>query len=346
MDFKIITPPVSDAVATAWNACLDASAFASHYTGPEFFDEWYFKEKRPFAILAAEGSVIHGIATGYFQHNDVVVGSPGSPHICLRNDADAQVVGWALANGLRAHATRSTVFVSGYAWREMTGLRPLGFRRRVVGPPLCTILLDLSKGKDWLFRQCSETRRNKIRRAIKAGVEVSAMDVEREFDEYFDLYGHWCAEKQLPRIAYDLQRKVFASTANRLILVARHQGKMIGVSTFRFRRGGLVEYAANVSRREETRTRQNDLLLWRGIEWAVAQGCFTLFSMAGAHFFLQKYGGTMQPTYRYTLDLTLLHRRHAAENARLAALRVYRSLPAGLQRTAKKLLRGSPGEAE
>jgi hypothetical protein len=40
---------------------------------------------------------------------------------------------------------------------------------------------------------------------------------------------------------------------------ARHDGRVVGVSTFRFRKPGIVEYAANVSRRKETRIRQNDL---------------------------------------------------------------------------------------
>jgi lipid II:glycine glycyltransferase (peptidoglycan interpeptide bridge formation enzyme) len=70
----------------------------------------------------------------------------------------------------------------------MPGLKAAGFRLKKFNVPMCTILLDLSKGKDWLFRQCSERRRNKIRRAMKAGVEVAEMNTDWDFDEYYELY--------------------------------------------------------------------------------------------------------------------------------------------------------------
>jgi hypothetical protein len=122
---------------------------------------------------------------------------------------------------------------------------------------------------------------------------------------------------------------------------------MLGVSTFRYRKPGLVEYGANVSRREESsKFRQNDLLLWRGIEWAVDQGSFTHFSMAGAHFFLQKFGGAMHVTFRYSRDRTVLRRRDTVERARLAAFRVYKALPPGIQKTAKRVIKRSSGDGD
>jgi hypothetical protein len=72
---------------------------------------------------------------------------------------------------------------------------------------MCTILLDLSKGKDWLFRQCSERRRNKIRRAMKAGVEVAEMNTDWDFDEYYELYRDWCDFKNR---AQHIQKKTMS----------------------------------------------------------------------------------------------------------------------------------------
>jgi hypothetical protein len=167
------------------------------------------------------------------------------------------------------------------------------------------------------------------------------MNIERDFDEYYELYRHWCGFKNTACQPYDVQRSVFAIKGNRLVLVARHDGRMVGVSTFRFRRPGVVEYAANVSRREETKVRQNDLLLWRGIEWSVEQGNFSHFSMAGAHFFLQKFGGQAHATYRYSLDRTWLRRRDTAAALRSTAMRLYHRLPERVRRTAKKLIRRS-----
>jgi len=335
----ILTSAATKRIASAWNDCLDSAEFATHYTAPEFFEEGYFRQKQPFAILAAQGDVINGVVTGLSSGRDMTCGEPGSPHVCVRRGADRDAVARALAAGLQAHASRSTEFITAYSWEKLPQLGLGRFRLRSVGPPLCTILLDLSKGKDWLFRHCSETRRNKIRRALKAGVDVSEMNIERDFDDYYELYRQWCRFKGVTFQSYDMQRAALESKGNRLVLVARYDGRIVGVSTFRFRKPGLVEYAANVSRREETRIRQNDLLLWRGIEWSVEQGCFTYFSMAGAHFFLQKFGGRVHMTYRYSLDRTFLRRRDAVEVVLAATTHVYRKLPHSLRQTAKKLIR-------
>jgi hypothetical protein len=348
MNYEILTCAATGETLAEWNRSLDGSTFSAHYTSPAFLHEHYFLAKHPFAILARDGNAVRGVVTGYLADSDMICGTPGSPHVCVQDDADPDAVGAVLAAGLRAHAANTgSSFISAFSWSDLAPFRSLGFKRRVIEPPMCTILLDLSKGKDELFRQCSETRRNKIRRAIKGGVQVTEMDVLAEFDEYYELYRHWCAYKEIPCQPYDIQRATFLSVGNRLALVARYEKEMVGVSTFRYRRRGLVEYAANVSRREESsKFRQNDLLLWRGIEWAVEQGCFTRFSMAGAHFFLQKFGGSMHISYRYTRDRTVLRRRDTMEGARLAALRVYKALPPVLQRTAKRVIKGSVGDGD
>ena len=339
MEYMIVTGAANAATLSAWNDCLDSADFATYHTSPEFLSEGRLRGREPFAVLAVQGERVHGVVTGFCDRRELTCGESGSPHLCVRRGEDVHAVGSTLAAGLRAHASRSTELISAYAWGEMPGLRAAGFRSQSFAPPLCTILLDLSRGKDWLFRQCSETRRNKIHRAVKAGVQVSEMVLARDFDEYYELYRHWCGFKKLACQPYDVQRSAFELGANRLALVARHDGQMTGVSTFRFRRPGLVEYASNVSRREDSKIRQNDLLLWRGIEWSVEQGCYSHFSMAGAHFFLQKFGGRVHQTYIYRLDRTFLRRRDAADGIRAAAQRLYRSLPEGAKQVAKKLLR-------
>ena len=345
MKYLVVTSAAAPEVASAWNNCLDAAEYATHYTAPEFFREKTFEGKRPFAVLALEETTIHGVVTGFFDGRDVICGSPGSSHVCVRRGANLGEVGRALTEGLQQHARGAASYVRVHTWTEMPSFQTAGYRLQRFEVPMCTILLDLSKGKDSLFRQCSETRRNKIRRAIKAGVVIEEMGIEKDFDAYYELYRHWCDSKNVKRTAYERQRAIFESTENRLILVARHEGRIVGVSTFRFRRPGMVEYAGNVPRREETRIRQNDLLLWRGIEWSVEQGSFGNFSMAGAHFFLQKFGGRAHSTYGYSLDRTLFRRRHVAATLRAVALKAFHRLPESARRRTRKLLR-QPSEAD
>ena len=348
MNHVILTSFPDESTAAAWNDCLDDSEFAGWYTAPDYFRVQYFQRARPFAVLAVSGDVVHGIATGVLGDADMACGHSGSPQVCIRTGSHNEEVGKALAAGLRSQSLKSTRSISAFAWSETAGFQSVGFRVRTFRPPLGTILLDLSKGTDLLLRGCGDTSRYNIRRAIKEGVEVTELNIDRDFDEYYALYKHWCEAKGLNPHPYELQRAVFATKGNRLLLVARHNGRMVGASTFRFRRPGIVEYTANVSRREERQLRQNDLLLWRAIEWSVQQKEFRYFNMAGAHTFLRRFGGHRHATYRYSLDLTAFRVRDLAETGRDVAVRVYQALPPRARQRIRKLLRfeGDPCAAD
>ena len=53
--------------------------------------------------------------------------------------------------------------------------------------------------------------------------------------------------------------------------------------------------------------KHRDLLHWRAIEWACAEG-MNKYSLGGAHPFLRKFGGEIVPTTRCRLDLSFLGR--------------------------------------
>lgn len=339
MNHVILTSIPDASTAAAWHACLDNSEFAGWYTTPDYFRVQYFQHERPFAVLAVSGGVVHGIATGLLGDQDMECGHSGSPQVCIRRGSDNEEVGKALAAGLRDHSIKSTRFISAFTWNQIAGFQSVGFRIKSFQTPLGTILLDLSKGTDQLFRDCAEARRHNIRRAIKAQVEVAELDVRHDFDDYYALYKHWCEFKGIAPHPYDLQRAVFETRGNRLILAARHNGRVVGVSTYRFRRPGIIEYTANVSRREETKLKQNDLLMWRAIEWSVQQKDIRYFSMGAAHTFLQRFGGDRHTTYRYSLDLSAFRVRDLAETGRDVVTRVYHALPERARQGLKRLLR-------
>jgi hypothetical protein len=339
MQNLVLTSIPDEAILAAWNDCLDNSEFAGLYIAPEYLLVQYFANERPFAVLAVNDGVVHGVATGLLADRGINCGHSGSPQICIRKGADPEKVGMALAAGLKSHSLKSTRLISAFTWDDVSGLQSAGFRVKKFEIPLGTILLDLSRGADALFKDFAEARRRNIRRAIKDGVEVAPMDIERDFDEYYSLYAHWCEFKHQPAQPHDLQRAVFASGANRLLLVARHGGRIIGVSTFRFRRPGIMEYTANVSRREESKLKQNDLLMWRAIEWSTQQKGIRYFSMAAAHTFLQRFGGERRATFRYSLDSSPFRVHDLAEMGHAVAMRVYHALPPRARDTLKKLLR-------
>jgi len=76
----------------------------------------------------------------------------------------------------------------------------------------------------------------------------------------------------------------------------------------RFCPDGVAEHAANSSLQSALYLRPNDLLHWRAIEWACANG-LTKYSLGGASLFLRKFRGQVATTTRHRLDLSLF-RRH------------------------------------
>jgi hypothetical protein len=247
MNYLTLSSIPDESTAAAWNDCLNNSDFAGLYTAPEYLGVEYF-QGGAFAVLAVSDSLVHGVVTGFRSDREITCGVRASPRICIRRGANAEMVGRVLAAGLKNHCLRSTKFIAAFAWHDVAGLQSAGFRPRTYESPLGTILLDPSKGADALLRECSPARRYNIRRAIKNGVEVEDMNLALDFDDYCSLYSHWCEVKRQRRQPYEIQRAVFELGGNRLRLVARHNGRVIGVSTFRYRRPGIMEYTANVSR--------------------------------------------------------------------------------------------------
>lgn len=322
-----------------WNALLSDVEFPSHYTSPGFFREIYFEKLKPFAIGAYEpGGELGGLLTCVQRGSQLICGNFGTPQVVIRRGSNPERTGEILAAALvRQAVRRKCELITVTCWAPNEGFKRIGFKETVNFAPSGTVLLDLTRGPDVLFKEFSATSRNQIRHAIRENVEVTPCDVDRDFDDYYQLHQEWCEFKRVPATPYDVQRQALFETAHRLILIARHQGKVIGSSAFRFRLPGVVEYAANISRREETKIRQNDLLLWRAIEWAAKAGG-TAFSMGSAQLFAQKFGGKPHPTYRYRLDLTFMRRHDGREQIRRAALRMYHKLPAAMQRVAKRSL--------
>ena len=170
-------------------------------------------------------------------------------------------------------------------------------------------MLDLSRGPEALFRRFSENKRTNIKKAIKFGVSVEPAKSPDEISAYYAICADWSRRKALPTPGQDEFQQTFALTGNRVLFLARYEGKIIAGVVIRFFPHGVMEYAANSSLESALRLRPNDLLHWRAIEWGCAAG-MAKYSLGGAHLFLRKFGGQLVPTTRHRLDLSLL-RRHA-----------------------------------
>jgi Acetyltransferase (GNAT) domain len=303
MSFLLVHRLPSGAVEKKWRACLAISDYPTHYTAPEYFLEPMLRRKKAFAVLSMDDEKVTGVLTGISEGDYIQSGLSVRPQIALSQTADRERAIANLFSGLLAEA-KAAQLVDLFLWSDMDSLVAPRFRRRHCEG---VVMLDLSHGPDALFRKFSENKRTNIKKAIKYGVSIEPATSREEIAAYYAIYLDWSHRKGLPITSEDEFRQTFALTGNRLLLLARHQGKIIAGVVIRYFAHGVMEYAANSSLESALRLRPNDLLHWRAIEWGCREG-ITKYSLGGTHLFLRKFGGEIVRTTRYRLDLSLFRR--------------------------------------
>jgi hypothetical protein len=287
-------------IEAKWRACLANSEFPTHYTAPEYFLEPAFRSKKPFAILSVVGDEVSAVLSGFTDRGHVQSGLAVRPQIAFSRSADRRHALENLTAGLLEEA-QSAELADLFVWSDISQFVDPRFRQRQCEG---VVMLDLTRGADALFRKFSENKRTNIKKAIKFGVTVDVARNRDEISAFYAIYVDWSHRKGLPVIGEDEFQDTFALTGNRRLWLARYDEQIVAGMVVRFFPGGIMEYAANSSLRHALRFRPNDLLHWRAIEWACAEG-MTKYSLGGTHLFLRKFGGEVAPTTRHRLDLSV-----------------------------------------
>jgi hypothetical protein len=312
-------------VAEPWRQFLARIEQPAHYNAPEFFLEPHWENRQPFAVLAFQANKVTGVVTGIHEGNHLVCGVQSRPQVCFDKSVDQVSTSESLIRGLLEEAggaKRITVF--SWNWNPLPEFERHGYRRRDLEG---TVVLDLRRGRDTLYKDSHENRKRNIKIALKQGIEVVAEQTPEDVAGYWEVYSAW-RKTDRKVIHHNLSRdaieKIHTLSGNNRRFLARYQGKVIAATGLRFFPGGLIEYANNCSYDEYMQLRPNDLLIWRTIEWACEKG-FSAYSLGAAHPFLRKSGGSVVPIYRYSLDRTFLHYDDLKENL-LNKARVLRRL--------------------
>jgi hypothetical protein len=317
-----------------WRKFLARSDFATHYVSPEYFHEPFFRDKRPFVVLAWQGERVEAALSGIHE-SQLICGLRFRPQICFDETIDTEAACDALLAGLLKEAESEKV-ITFYSWAPLNTPLKHGYRCK---QEESIVMLDLTKGPDELFKEFSGTRRTDIRNAIKRGMEVVIASTREEFRAYYEIYSDWCARKKIEPYAFAVMEEALRLQNRRLFLV-RYEGKTIAASIIRLYPGAMIEYAANNSLVEYLKLRPNDLLQWRIIEWACGEG-YKRYSLGGAHLFLRRMGGSMVPVYRYRFDRTWLRRYELKEVLEGSARNMFHTLPTGLKTLIRRALKKS-----
>ncbi|MGO8719737.1 MAG: GNAT family N-acetyltransferase [Acidobacteriaceae bacterium] len=339
--FTILHAYPPPALEAKWTECLRRTTAPAHYASPAFFLEPYFREKKPFAVLAIVGGEVVGALTGLHEHETVVSGLETRVHITVDERRDPKEALVLLLQGVEQES-KSAKVVQIYSWRQLplTPFEDAGYRKReFTGNPI----LDLSLGAEVLLKQCNSKRRNCIRFAMKSGLEITEATSREEFEAFYGIYEQWCTAKEIFQYPKEVEWEAFETTRNnRRYLLAKFEGEIVAGSVFRFFPGGLVEYSRNSSLPQYLRLKPNDLLVWHAIEWA-CENRFTRFSMGGNHRFLREFGGQTTPIHRYRLDRTFFRQHDLKDSLHDAARGAFRRLsPAHQERMMKMIGRERP----
>ena len=337
MGFLILHEFPTSQIELAWRECLARVECPAHYNAPEYFLVPHWAGRRPFAVLALDGSTVTGVLTGLHEPAQVMCGLASRPQICVDTNANLHAVTEDLARGLFLEAGTAGL-VSVFTWQglPLPAFERLGFRRKQLEG---NVVLDLTQGTDALFKQFAKDRRRNVRFAEKNGVEVCMATTDADIAECYEVYRAWrhTERKKLTGEKTDLETFAKAARlAHRRMFVARVAGKPVAVNIFRLFPGGLFESASNYSRDEFLHLKPNELLQWRGIQWACSQG-LRRHSLGGAHSFLRRFGGAVVPVVRYRFDRTWLRRHDLRESVLNMSRQTAQRMPA-LGRTVRRVL--------
>jgi hypothetical protein len=318
-------------VDSAWRQFLGVADVATHYTAPEFFREVFPEAAKPLAVLARDA--VGGRVTGVREGDRLTCGLWSRPQVSLDPTADPGPVVLALFEGLLSAAPGCRL-ISLHSWTPLDALRTRCTRCRKEDG---VVVLDLEPDPDVLFRRLPSKRRYNITYGSRNGVEVRPAESADDFRDYFEIVCDWSRRKGLPVVSYEHYDRLLGLTGNRKVFLALVDGKIVAGSVFRFVSGGLVEYSANSSLEQVRHLKPNDLLLWRGIEWACRSG-FRRLSMGGRGDWHSKLGGTLVSVYHYRLDRTFFRIHDRGDSLRELVRTTCRSLPPGLVKQIKAML--------
>ncbi len=337
MNWEIINEYPNPETESKWLAFLPDSTFPCHYTSPGFFQEPFFEDKNPFAVLVHDEEKIVGALTGIFQDKKIVCGLEVRPQVTIAKNFEQKKIAAVFVQALKELAKNGAEIISLNCSDTIEGFVESGFTVKKATGTYEVIMLDLSAGKDAVFKSFSQTRRSDLRKAMRENqVQISEVENLDELAELYKIHQAWSAKKGNEPNSWETMKRVWEMKNYRRIFIAKHEGKVIAGSYFRFFDKCFMEYAANNSMPEYQRLRPNDLLVWRSIEWACERE-IPLYSMGGSHLFLRRFGGFLVSGYRYQLDRTFMQRHTKKEAATEFAIKTYQGLPVETRQKIKRI---------
>lgn len=147
-----------------------------------------------------------------------------------------------------------------------------------------TLIIDLNKTKDELWRGLDKKCRNAIRKARKNNVEIINANDKKTLDDFYQMtketYEKWGMKPPIAKEYFCRVWDVFKPKQQLMVLFAMYEGQLIAGAIFPFYKSE-VYYWSGASYTEYNKVAPNNLIQWSLIEWAI-DNKFEKYDMLGA----------------------------------------------------------------
>lgn len=136
-----------------------------------------------------------------------------------------------------------------------------------------TVLIDLSKPEEVLWKNLHGKWRNPLRNAMKAGIEIEHLPFTQSHDRFFPLYNQVQQAKGFdPNVGPEFYKDLTGPDFEHDILIAHKDGSDLGAMTIG-RSGTSSVYLFGATPDAGRKLNAGYLLMWHSMLWAAKQGC-------------------------------------------------------------------------
>ena len=187
--------------------------------------------------------------------------------------------------------------------------------------PFRTIIIDLKRPLNDIWRALDKRARWGVRKAERLGVKVKAADTWQEWEQYYRLHVLHSKERQYPTEPYGFFNEMFKLTFKNMsrLFIAEYDKRIVAGSLFLVCKENMV-FLQNASLSAFLKYNPNNLLQWRSIEWARENGVTTYdinglpleetSYLRGVYDYKKRWDGHIQWYYYYINRRLLYHGVH------------------------------------
>lgn len=305
---------LEDAVVKGWEYFVEAHPQGYIFQTPDMYRCFLTAANyEPVCILAYRDNEIVGVMSGVIQkEGGGLMGKMSSRCVCwggpLAIDNDKDVINGLLINFIKAVDgkviyTQIRNLFNTEEYKSTFLLCDFTYKKHL------TILIDLNKDYEELWRDIQPRKRTNINRAYKEGLSVKVLESEAEISESYQICREVYDKARMPLVNKEFFINAFKILGSKKLLRmfgVYRDGVMIGFMYLLCYKNRTYEWYGG-ARSKYYKYYPNDLLPYEVIKWSKENG-FSIFDWGGAgdpekkygvRDYKIKFGGNLQEFGRY-----------------------------------------------